>query len=272
MLLRRLSPIAIAIALYAGCVAAEAPATAVVVNHNHSRQIASLTEPHFQSFPKGTMPQAGSWQGLYCDASGCEVRDATVAVMSGTIADCASAETYAETVYASGNPVALFNGVNLPLGKVATALLAKKEPRTSAHFVKLRKVGQWQAQLKGRQLDISWVRLPRPRTSDETMYRYHLGNGATKQFIFSSFSGMDAEKGGAVTPFVHWAGDLDGDGKIDLLVEIPYSQSDDAHAQCDVAYRLYLSSMAKEGEVLHKAAQTAGTQPACRCRNRQSDR
>jgi hypothetical protein len=65
---------------------------------------------------------------------------------------------------------------------------------------------------------------------------------------------------------------MDGDGKTDLLVEIPYSMDDGDDAQCEVAYRLYLSSQAAEGEVLHKAAQTAGTQPACRCGNRQSDR
>lgn len=270
MLLRRLSPIAIA--LYAGCVTAEAPATAVVVNHNHSHQIASLKDPYFQNFPKGTMPQDGTWLGLYCVKSDCEIREATVAVMSGTMANCSDKKQYAETIYAADNPVAVFNGVNLPIGRVATVLLARKEPGSSAHFTNLRKLGQWQAKLSGRKLEVSWVRLPRPKSPDEYMYRYYLVAGTTKQFIFSSFGRMDAEKGGTVTPFVHWAGDMDGDGKTDLLVEIPYSMDDGDDAQCEVAYRLYLSSQAAEGEVLHKAAQTSGTQPACRCGNRQSDR
>lgn len=265
-MLRRLS--LIVIALHAGCVAADAPPTAVVVNHNHSRQIAALTGPHFQSFPKGTMPQAGTWQGLYCDASGCEVGEATVAVLGGTIANCNDGDAYAETVFATGNPVAVFTGLALPTGKVATALLAKKEPGESVHFMKLRKLGLWQARLKDQMLELSWVRLPRPKAPDEFMYRYHVGNGAAKQFFYSSFGGIDGEKGGAVTPFVHWAGDLDGDGKLDLLVEIPYGMDEGDDAQCEVAYRLYLSSTAHEGEILHKAAQTTGTQPACSCRAR----
>jgi hypothetical protein len=160
----------------------------------------------------------------------------------------------------------------MPLGKVPTALLARKEPSASAHFRQLRKLGQWQVKLGGQQLGMSWVRLPRPKSPDETMYRYHLGDGATKQFIFSSFGDKGAANGGAVTPFVHWAGDLDKDGKPDLLVEIPYGMDDGADTRCEVAYRLYLSSQAKEGEVLHKAAQTAGTQPACGCRSGQDDR
>jgi hypothetical protein len=270
MSLRCLS--SVAIALYAGCVAAEPPAAVVLVNHNHSRQFASVSGPYFHSFPKDTIPQAGTWLGLYCDKSDCELREATVAVMSGTLADCDDAEAFAETVYASGNPVAVFNGVNLVPGKVATVLLARKEPLASPHFVKLRKLGLWQAQLKGKPLGISWTRLPRPKSPDETMYRYHLGDGATKQFIFSSFGAKDGPKGGAVTPFVHWAGDLDKDGKLDLLVEIPYGMDDSADAHCQVAYRLYLSSRAAEGEVLHKAVQTSGTQPACGCRNGQQER
>lgn len=270
MSLRCLS--SVAIVLYAGCVAAEPPAAAVVVNHNHSRQMAPAKGPHFQSFPKDTMPQTGTWLGLYCGKADCELREAAVTVMSGTIANCDDSEAYAETVYASGNPVALFNGVSLAPGKVATALLAKKEPSASPHFVKLRKLGLWQAQLKGKQLGISWVRLPRPKSADETMYRYHLGDGATKQFMFSSFGSKDGPKGGAVTPFVHWAGDLDKDGKLDLLVEIPYGMDDSADARCQVAYRLYLSFQAAEGEVLHKAVQTAGLQPACGCQGAQGDR
>jgi hypothetical protein len=265
-LLHRLLPIAIA--LYAGCAIAEAPTIAIVVNHNHSQQIASLKGPHFHGFPKGTMPQNDNWQGLYCDASGCEVRETTVAVMSGTIADCADEGAYAETVFAPGNPVAVFSGLALRSGKVATVLLAKKEPGESVHFMKLRKLGLWQARLKEQTLELSWVSLPRPRAPDETMYRYHFGNGTSKQFFFSSFGPIDGDKGGAVTPFIHWAGDLDGDGKPDLLIEIPYGMGEDDDTQCDVAYRLYLSSQADAGEVLHKAAQTTGTRPDCRCRAR----
>jgi hypothetical protein len=262
---RCLSPFALA--LYAGCVAAEPPPPAVIVNH--SRQVAPARGPQFRSFPKGTMPQTDAWQGLYCDASGCEIGEATVAVMSGTLADCADGDAYAETVFAPGNPVALFSGLALPTGKVATVLLAKKAPDESAHFSRLRKLGLWQTRLKDQTLELSWVRLPRPKAPDEAMYRYHFVSGNAKQFFFSSFGPIDGEKGGSTTPFVHWAGDLDGDGKLDLLVEIPYGMAEDDEARCEVAYRLYLSSSAREGEILHKVAQTTGTQPDCVCRKEQ---
>lgn len=265
---RRLS--SVAFAFYAACVAAETPTATVVVNHNHSRQLAPVTGPGFRSFPKGTMPQGDAWQGLYCDASTCEIREATVAVMSGTIADCGDEEAYAETVFAPGNPVALFAGLALPPGRVATIVLARKTPQQSLHFMKLRKLGRWQARLEDRTLEMFWIRLPRPNSPDESMYRYFLGSGAVKQFFFSSFGAGDT--GGAVTPFVHWAGDLDGDGKPDLLVEIPYGMDDDAETRCEVAYRLYLSSRAAAGEVLHKAAQTTGMQPGCGCRGERAER
>lgn len=261
MLPRRLPTIALA--LYAGCVAAEAPGPAVVINHG--RLVATAKGPDFRSFPKGTLPQTGPWLGLYCDKAGCEIREATVAVMGGTLADCDDGDAYAETIFASGNPVAVFNGLRIPLGRVPTALLAKKAPNESGHFRTLRKVGQWQVKLRGRQLGMSWVRLPRPRVPDETMYRYHFQDGAAKQFFFSSFGAIDGDKGGTVTPFVHWAGDLDDDGRLDLLVEIPYGMTD-GDERCEVAYRLYLSTQAGEGEILHKSAQTTGTQPACVCR------
>jgi hypothetical protein len=255
----------VAIAFYAGHVAAEPPAPVVVVNHNHSRQAASVKGPGFLSFPQGTMPQTGTWLGLYCDKAGCELREAAVTVMSGTIANCSSADEFAETVYASGNPVAVFNGVKLPLGKVATALLARKEPLASPHFLKLRRLGQWQAQLNGRKLGISWFRMVPPKSPDEYMYRYHVSDGTAKQFIFSTSGSRHKDVGGIVAPFVHWAGDLDRDGKIDLLVEIPYRLDDSAEARCQVTYRLYLSSLARDGEILHKAAQVVGPQPACGC-------
>jgi hypothetical protein len=140
--------LSVVIAPYAGCVAAEPPTPAVVVNHNHSRQLASLSGPHFHSFPRDTMPQTGPWLGLYCGKADCELREAAVTVMSGTLANCDDADAYAETVYASGNPVAVFNGLSIPPGKVTTALLARKQPLASPHFVKLRKLGLWQAQLK----------------------------------------------------------------------------------------------------------------------------
>ncbi|MBU1235515.1 MAG: hypothetical protein KJ634_00510 [Gammaproteobacteria bacterium] len=264
MLLRSLT--SVAIAMYAACSVADAPMAAVVINRNHSHQLTSWSGPYFPSFPKGTMPRDGTWLALYCDDAGCEVREAAVAVMGGTIANCDDREQYAETIFAGGEPVAVFNSVNLPLGKVATALLARKAPAASSQFEDFRTVGVWYVLFNGKYLGISWVRMVSPHSPDEYLYRYHLVDGATKQFIFSSTGGRAEAAGGAVAPFVHWAGDLDQDGKVDLLVEIPYSLDHGTNARCQVSHRLYLSSLAQAQEVLHKAAQTSGQQPACACR------
>lgn len=262
MSLRCCLPLA-AFALYAGYAIAEAPTTAaVLINHSHHLPQASSSGSRFHNFPRDTIPRALPWLGLFCGKSGCEVREAVVTVMSGTVANCNGEEEYAETIHASGNPVAVVAGIKLPLGKVSTAQLATKEASESAHFKRLRRLGQWQVQLKGKPLIFSWVRMRLPKSPDEYMYRYHLGDGATKQFVFSS-NGTEADIGGAVTPFVHWAGDMDGDGKVDLLMEIPSHIAEED--SCAASYRLYLSSRATGAEILHRAAQTTGRKPGCGC-------
>lgn len=253
----------VAFALYAGLVAAEPPPAVVLVNHNLGKRLAASSGSWFHNFPQGAIPREGTWLGLFCGKSGCDVREAVVTTMSGTVLNCNEGEGYAETVHVSGNPVAVFNGVELRPGKVATELLATKEPPGSPHFNRLRKLGHWQVQLKGRSLAISWVRMALPKSPDEVMYRYHVSDGETKQFVFSSRGSKYAEAGRGVTPFVHWAGDMDGDGKLDLLMEIPADKGDDD--TCEASYRLYLSSRAADGEVIHKVAQTSGHKPGCGC-------
>lgn len=262
MSLRRL--LLVVSAIHVGGVVAAEPSSAVVLV-NHGPRLAASNAAYFHNFPRDTIPRTLPWLGLFCGKSGCELREAAVTAMSGTIANCNDPEAYAETIHASGNPVAVMAGIKLPLGKVPTALLATKDASDSGHFQRLRKLGQWQVQLKdktGKPLIVSWVRMRLPKSSDEYMYRYHFGDGEHKQFVFSS-NGGEADVGGAVTPFVHWAGDLDGDGKVDLLLEIPAGAAEgDA---CESDYRLYLSSLASGREILHKVSQTAGRKPGCGC-------
>jgi hypothetical protein len=254
-------------AIHVGCVAAADTSSGIVLV-NHGPRLAASNASYFHNFPRDTLPRTLPWLGLFCGKSGCELREAAVTAMSGTVASCDDREQYAETIHASGNPVAVMAGIQLPLGKVPTVLLATKEAAESAHYKRLRKLGQWQVQLKAgkdkqdKPLIVSWVRMRLPKSSDEYMYRYHFGDGETKQFVFSS-NGGEADVGGAVTPFVLWDGDLDGDGKIDLLMEIPAGAADgDA---CESDYRLYLSSRASGREILHKVSQTAGRKPGCGC-------
>ncbi len=60
------------------------------------------------------------------------------------------------------------------------------------------------------------------------------------------------------TPVVEWVGDIDGDGKMDVLLNL----HDD---NCVFDERLYLSSQSGKGELLHEAAQLSGSQAACGC-------
>lgn len=49
------------------------------------------------------------------------------------------------------------------------------------------------------------------------------------------------------SPFIVWSGDLDGDGKLDLLLNVT--------DHCDISLpTLYLSSAAKGGELVHEVA------------------
>lgn len=252
----------IALGLFSGVAAAESPAAVVLLNHNLKQRLSASAASYFDNFPQDAIPRTGTWLGLYCRKGGCEVREANVTVMSGTVPGCNDEVTYAETAHAPGNPVALFNGLDLPTGKVPTLLVATRAATDSPHYKRLRKLGHWQVQMKGGLLGVSWIRMQLPKSPDQYQYRYHLGHGAAKQFFYSS-TGSVTEKGGASTPFVHWAGDLDGDGRVDLLMEIPAGAGEGE--SCEAGYRLYLSSRAGHGEVLHKVSQVAGRKPGCGC-------
>ncbi|WP_431477991.1 FG-GAP repeat protein [Massilia eburnea] len=93
-------------------------------------------------------------------------------------------------------------------------------------------------------------------TTAEERKRYHLSDGATKQFLFAV--NALGEYGGETMAVIYWAGDMDGDGKLDLLMGIP-------DESCAYDERLYLSSGAAESVLLRKAAHTHGSQAACGC-------
>ena len=89
----------------------------------------------------------------------------------------------------------------------------------------------------------------------------HAGTGAV---YLMPVSGGQAQPGAVVwvEPSADWrivgAGDLDGDGRADLLLSLP---DDD----CGFDDRLYLSSMAGPGQLVGLAARFAGRHPACGC-------
>lgn len=246
---------------------AQLPSPVVLINHRYV--IHGVTSNYFKPFPKNSLPRTGNWKGLFCNERNCEIADAVVEVKSGVVMRCGDEDgDPADLVSVSGSPIAIFNGVSLNNGKVVTQLRAMKGMFHSSHFMKLRKLGTWQLSLGDASIGMSWTML-KTSGSYAYQYRYYVSNGATKQLVFSTVGMPDMQGnpngGGEITPFVHWAGDLDGDGKIDLLLDIPYDMSDQTQYYCEISERLYLSSSARSNEVLYKAAQGSGSAPGCGC-------
>jgi hypothetical protein len=118
-------------------------------------------------------------------------------------------------------------------------------------FPKFTQTGRWNMPWGTAPLTLSRVKLPQ-----NGGFRYHMTNGTNQQFMFRTE--FESHYGGDTSPLIHWVGDIDGDGKIDLLLSLP----DD---NCGFDYRLYLSSVAMKGTLLGKAAQLSGRQAACGC-------
>jgi len=202
-------------------------------------------------FAQGTFPRGGAWTGLYCTALACELRDADVEIGDGSAKNVLEEDEALDIVKVSGEPVALFQDLGLKPGKVTTWYRLPDDVFTSRQYTALKKLGQWSMPWGTEPLTPSWARLP-----EHAGMRYRLSSASAKQFLFS----LDEEGhyGSDTTPVIEWIGDLDGDGKLDILMTLP----DD---NCGFDERLYLSSEAVKGELVHKAAQLAGWAAACGC-------
>lgn len=203
-----------------------------------------------RQFIRGTFPRNASWLGLYCRATTCELRATRVDVQSSSAKNVLDEIETLDAVSIEGNPIAVVQGLPLRAGPVETAFRMTGDAYDAAHVDRLRKLGAWRIPWAGRPTTLSWVVTP------DSRMRYHLGDGVTRQFLFATWPQGHYDED--MTPVVHWAGDLDRDGKIDLLLSIP----DD---NCSYDERLYLSSMAGTGQIVRKAAQLEGVQGACGC-------
>jgi hypothetical protein len=192
------------------------------------------------NFPKGTFPQAGPWYGLYCKAMDCELKQVAVTVKSTGPEDQAP-----EVLDVDGDPLALFHGVDLNPGPVSTWYKLPENQFLSGQYTSLLRLGHWEMPGGDQPLTLSWVKLP-----EGNGRHYLLSDGKYKQLMFSS--------AGDAIPVVNWVGDLDGDGKPDFLMSMP----DDS---CGHDERLYLSSQAGTGELVHKAAMLGNEQDGSGC-------
>ncbi|MCX9156754.1 hypothetical protein OPU71_11520 [Niveibacterium sp. 24ML] len=203
-----------------------------------------------RQYAQRSFPRAATWQGFYCDKAGCTLKPAQLRIETGTARNVLDEDEALDVLATDGAPLALFPDMALNAGKVVSWYWASGDPAESLPEPRLSKLGKWVMPWSTRPLTLSWVKTP------EGYKRYHLSDGTTKQFLFST--APEGHYGGDTTPIIHWAGDLDGDGMLDLLLSIP----DD---NCGFDERLYLSSGAGEGKLLRKAAQSVGREAACGC-------
>ncbi|WP_417070440.1 hypothetical protein [Niveibacterium terrae] len=210
----------------------------------------SLVIESRRNYAKGTFPRAGSWQGLYCRGLDCEIRPARVRIKTTSAVNVLDEKELLDDLKVSGKPLALFPGGGLKEGKVVSWYRSGDPSNESPQLGKLGKLGKWDMPWGPLPLTISWTRAPQGQK------RYFVSDGSVRQFLFM----IDAEAhyDGDTTPIIHWVGDLDGDGKLDLLLSIP----DD---NCGFDERLYLSSGVGKGQLLRKAAQLSGGEAACGC-------
>lgn len=207
-----------------------------------------LTDPG-GAYEPGSLPAGRGWLALECGPAGCALRATGLQLSRQTVRHLDEFRVPLEIPRVKGSPLALFHGLALAPGPVVRWHGAEGDvERASAQ---LRRLGRWAVPGDGRPLALSWVRLP-----DQGGFRYHLGDATTRQFLFATAA--EGHYGGDTTPRVLWAGDLDGDGRADLLLSLP---DDD----CGFDDRLYLSSMAGPGQLVGLAARFAGRHPACGC-------
>lgn len=207
-----------------------------------------LTDPA-GAYAPGSLPAGRGWLALECEAGGCALRATGLQLRRQTVLHLDEFRVPLETPRVKGHPLALFHGLALSPGPVTRWHGGERDAERAAS--QLRRLGRWTVPGDARQLALSWVRLP-----DNGGFRYHLGGGTTRQFLFAT--AFEGHYGGDTSPRVLWAGDLDGDGRADLLISLP----DD---NCGFDNRLYLSSAAGPGLLVGLAARFAGRHPACGC-------
>lgn len=201
------------------------------------------------AYNRDSLPRNGKWLGLFCENAKCKLSEAFVLVGSSTAWGVLGEED-TDIFHAHEDPIAIFTGIDIPEREVQTWFLGEDDDSDSSYKA-LKALGSWKMPWGAKPLKISWVKLP-----DNEGFRYHIGDESSKQFLFRTDS--ESHYGGDTTPHFNWVGDMDGDNKIDFILSLP----DD---NCGFDIRLYLSSLATSPDFIKKAAQHAGSVPACGC-------
>lgn len=199
------------------------------------------------------IPKGKGWLGLYCEQERCFLKDVEIKTQSQTLTDILGANVKAHNLVIDGNPVALIFGLKLATGKIRNSDI-------SNYYSEITNTGRWQAPENDEKfaiireskdvLDISNL------TTELSHFEIYAIESGRKQFLFSEKNGPQG-----ITPAsLLWSGDLDDDGKTDLI----FNRTD---GSCFNDYRLYLSSYAdkRQKPIMGLAAAFEDEEPACGC-------
>jgi hypothetical protein len=200
------------------------------------------------TYARGTLPRKGPWLGLFCKETDCELRAAPVSVVSSEQENVLGELEETEELTVLDKPIAVFHGTQLKAGPVTT--WQGVEPSGRA-FGGTTTIGRWTMPGSNESFELSWS-----EQADGQGFRYYLSHGAQKQMLLETAA--ETHDGEDVAPIVLWVGDMDGDGKLDMLVSVEGES-------CSFDVRLYLSSLAGKGEFVGTAAHFSGDAPACGC-------
>lgn len=206
------------------------------------------------------MSQSGAWPthgwiGLHCyDVHACELRQAKVTTTETTTTHL-DESIQISTIESDLAFRAMFRqmGDVLVPGPVTTWYQpdGTRIPAETGTYQRLHKLGR---------LDLPWGAQPlvmaRVVLAEGGRHRYILSDGKSRQVLLHRDG--EGKYGGATTPSIIWAGDLDRDGKIDLLLNL-------SGDNCEREVRLYLSSKALKGGFVGLAAKLEDREPACGC-------
>lgn len=197
-----------------------------------------LTDPG-AAYEPGSLPSGGGWLALECGPGGCALRATGLQLSRQTVLHLDEFRVPLETPRVKGRPLALLHGLALSPGPLARGR-AGRRPRCRATAT-------------ARALDC-----PGGCTAAGPVVGVPARPGWRHDAAVPVCDGVRGPLRRRHDPRVLWAGDLDGDGRADLLFSLP----DD---NCGFDNRLYLSSAAGPGRLVGLAAHFAGRHPACGC-------
>ena len=210
--------------------------TASIASTAHAADIIEATVYHNDELKTAS---GLTWMGLFPTAAGqfeLKPTKVTVTLVHDEIVDEPKGKKTGKkvTIAGKGEPLFLVKEVSsLRAGKVATSANFNRERLEIEQTLKLN-VGDKHSTLtvNGKKKDQEW----------RSGYNIVLESGGTKQVVYERKEISDSS-----FPSLLWAGDLDGDGKIDLIMDVTSNYN-----VRDLA--LFLSSKAKQGKLVEKVA------------------